>query len=132
MGRLAMERVKRMITIGRHVAVDGEVSCDEDLTIEGSVQGFVHVRAGTLVVAPHADVRADLRATRVVVLGHVEGAISAAERIELASTASVDGAISATQIVLAEGARFNGTIDMSRRTIAARVAEYRAVHAVES
>lgn len=119
-----------MSTLGRHIAVNGDVSCDEDLVIEGAVEGYVLVRAGTLTVGPQADVRADLRAPHVVVRGRVLGAISAVERIEVAATASVDGMLSAPRISLADGARFNGAIDMSRRFLAARVAEYRAGQAV--
>ena len=119
-----------MITLGGHIAVSGEVSCEEDLVIEGSVEGYVLVRTGTLTVGQHADVRADLRAPRVVVRGRVLGSILAAERIEITATASVDGTLSADQIVMADGARFNGAIDMSRRFLAARVAEYRAGQAV--
>jgi cytoskeletal protein CcmA (bactofilin family) len=42
----------------------------------------------------------------------------------------VDGSLSAERIAVADGAQFNGHIDMGRRTIAARVAEYRAGHLV--
>jgi cytoskeletal protein CcmA (bactofilin family) len=55
----------------------------------------------------------------------VRGAIFAAERIELAPSAVVDGALSAARIAIAEGAHFSGNLDMGRRTIAAKVAEYR-------
>ena len=115
-----------MIAIGPHLVVSGELSSDEDLTIEGVVGGFVSVRQGTLTIAPPARVEADVRAAQVIVRGYVHGAIAASERIELAPTARMDGSLSAPLITIAEGARFNGSIDMSHRTIAARVAEYRA------
>ena len=120
-----------MMTIGGRVAVDGNVSCDEDLTIEGTVTGLVLVRSGTLIVGRGAQVRADLRAPRVIVRGVVEGAIGASERIELTATASVEGALSASRIAIADGARFNGPVDMGRRFLSARVAEYRAAQPAE-
>ena len=67
-----------------------------------------------------------MRAARVVVRGQVEGAIIASERIELASSANVEGSLSANRVVIAEGARFNGRIDMDQRTIAVKVAQYKA------
>ena len=118
-----------MSSIGPHVLIEGDVSCDDDLVIEGRVDGLrVAVREGTLTIAAGARVEANLRAKRVIVHGEVLGAISASERIELGPSASVEGSLSAAQIVIVEGAHINGTLDMGRQTIAARVAEYRARH----
>ncbi len=119
-----------MTTIGRHLVINGEVSSDEDLTIEGCVKGYVSVREATLTIEGPARVEADVRAARVLVRGDVRGAISASERIELGPSSTVEGSLSAGRIAMVEGAQFNGTIDMNRRTIAARVAEYRAGRAV--
>ncbi len=115
-----------MTTIQRHLVINGEVSCDDDLTIEGTVQGFVSARDATVTIESPARVEADVRAARVLVRGDVRGAISASERIELGPSSTVEGSLSAGLIAMVEGAQFNGTIDMNRRTIAARVADYRA------
>lgn len=113
-------------TIGRLIVIDGQVSSQGDLTIEGTVAGFVSVPEGTVTIDASAHVDADVRAARVVIRGTCRGAIAATERIELGSSASVEGSLSAEQVTIAEGAHFNGSVDMNRRTIAARVAEYRA------
>lgn len=118
-----------MTIIGPRLVVTGEVSCDDDLTIEGTVQGFVSARDGTVTIETPARVEADVRAARVLVHGDVRGAISASERIELGASSTVEGSLSAGLIAMVEGAQFNGTIDMNRRTIAAKVAEYRAARA---
>ncbi len=117
-----------MTTIGRHLVVTGELSSDDDLTIEGCVNGSVSVRDATLTIEAPGRVEADVRAARVVIRGALSGAVAASERIELSASSSVEGSLSAVQIVIVEGARFNGMIDMNRRTIAARVADYRAGH----
>ena len=121
-----------MNTIARHLLIIGEVSTDDDLSIQGRVDGHVIVREGTLTIDAGARVDADVRAPRVIVHGAVHGAISASERIDLGPTALVDGGLSADQITIAEGAQLNVAIDMGRRTIASRVAKYRAGRPAES
>ena len=115
-----------MVTIGRQLIISGEIDCEHDLEVEGKVEGRITVRGATLTIAEVADIDADLRAPHIIVLGTVRGAISASERIELAASAVVDGSLSAGKISIAEGAHFNGSLDMGRKTIAAKVAEYRA------
>ena len=63
---------------------------------------------------------------RVLVEGQVKGAITATERIELGSKCRVEGSLSANAVVMWDGARFDGGIDMRQRTIAAKMAHYRA------
>ena len=94
--------------------------------IEGRVSGHVLLRNATLTIGEHAQLDAQVRSARVKVHGALTGAITASERIELAPSASVEGAPSANQVVLADGATFNGGIDMDRRTIAAKMAHYKA------
>ncbi len=121
-----------MTLIGHNVAVDGELSADGDLTVEGRVTGWIVVRDGTLTIAPTARIDGDLRAPRIVVQGRVRGAVLASERIELGPAAVVEGGLSAERIAIADGAWFSGTLDMGRRTIAAKVAEYRAGRRAET
>ncbi len=115
-----------MNIIGRSLLITGEITSDEDLTIDGGVHGRVTVRSATLDIGPHGDVEGDIRAQRVVIAGRVRGGVSAAERIDVRPTADVRGNLSANQIALADGAQFNGGIDMARRTIAAKVAQFKA------
>lgn len=115
-----------MTRIGSSIVITGEIISDEDVTYEGRLDGQLLVRDGALTIGERAEIQANLRGTRVLVRGLVHGAISASERIELTNTATVEGSLSANRVVLADGAHFNGRIDMDQRTIAARVALYRA------
>jgi cytoskeletal protein CcmA (bactofilin family) len=115
-----------MTHIGTSVEFDGDLTCREDLTIEGTLTGNIHVREATLVVGKAAQLEAAIRAARVVVHGTVKGSISAGQRIELLPSAVVTGDLSATQVIIADGARFNGRVDMGKRTIAAKLAQYKA------
>ena len=115
-----------MTTIGPAVTFSGELTSTEDLTIDGHVTGHVLVRDALLTIGEEGRIKADVRGVRVVVRGHVSGSIVASERIELAASARVDGSLSANRIVIADGAMFTGRIDMDQRTIAAKLAQYKA------
>lgn len=118
-----------MTSIGATIVITGEVTSGEDVTVDGRIEGQLLVRDAALTIGERAQIQADVRGARVVVRGLVSGAISASERIELTATATVDGSLSANRVVVADGAQFNGRIDMDQRTIAARVAQYKASQA---
>ena len=115
-------------TIGRTIFITGEVVSGEDITVEGRVNGHLMVRDAALTIGEQAQLHADIRGTRVVVRGQLKGSIVASERIELEASASVEGSLSANRVVIADGSRFNGGIDMDQRTIAARIAQFKASH----
>jgi cytoskeletal protein CcmA (bactofilin family) len=118
-----------MTRIGPSFVISGELLSSEDTIIEGRVDGQVQIKGAPLTIAPRGNVRADVRAVRVLVEGQLKGSISASERIELTASAQVEGALSANQVIIIEGARFDGGIDMQRRTIESKVAQYRAQQA---
>jgi cytoskeletal protein CcmA (bactofilin family) len=115
-----------MTNIGPAIVINGELSSDESLRLDGHVKGNILLREAELTIGQSARVEADVRSTRVLVLGTVTGNIAASERIELGATAKVTGNLSANNVVIVEGARFNGRIDMDKRTIAAKVAAFKA------
>jgi cytoskeletal protein CcmA (bactofilin family) len=115
-----------MTTIGRSIVISGELTSGEEVTVQGRVHGQLQVRGARLTIGEQAHVRADVRGVHVVVQGQLKGSIVASERIELAPSATVDGSLSANRVILADGTRFNGRIDMGQRTIASRLAHYKA------
>ena len=115
-----------MTIIGPTLRIAGEITSLEDLQIEGCVDGLITVRQAALTIGASARIDGNLRATRVTVAGWVRGGIAASERIELLANATVAGNLSSTTVVMADGARFNGGVDMAQRTIAARVAQFKA------
>ena len=118
-----------MTSIGATIVITGDMTSGEDVTIDGRLDGSLIIRDAALEIGERAQVQADVRGTRVVVRGLVTGGISASERIELTPTATVNGSLSANRVVVADGAQFNGRIDMDQRTIAARVAQYKSTQA---
>ncbi len=115
-----------MTTIGRSIVITGTVTSDEDLQIDGRVKGMIVMRNATLTVGEPGNVEADVTGVRVDILGNLRGGVTATERITLAVTASVKGSLSANQVVLVDGARFGGGIDVGARTIAAKLAQFKA------
>lgn len=115
-----------MTHIGRSTVFSGELTSDEDLTIEGTVKGDIRIREATLTIAEPARIEADIHGLLVLVHGTVKGSITASKRIELGPEARVEGNLSADQVVIADGARFDGRIDMGRRTVALKMAQYKA------
>jgi cytoskeletal protein CcmA (bactofilin family) len=115
-----------MTRIGPSLFISGQFQSSEDTVIEGRVDGSVHIKDALLTITSRGAVKADVRGVRVLVQGQLKGSISATERIELTASAQVEGALSANQVVLADGARFTGAIDMQQRTLASKMAQYRA------
>ena len=115
-----------MTTIGLTIVISGELTSGEDLNVLGRVNGHLQVRDAMLTVSEQGHVHADVRGARVLVLGEVKGSIVASERIELTPSANVEGSLSANRVVLVDGTRFSGRIDMDQRTIAARIAHFKA------
>ena len=99
-------------TIGRGVVIEGEVKGSEDLVIDGKVAGTIELLQHALTVGPTGRVKAQLSAKSVLVLGKVTGTIQASERVSIGETGSVEGAVSAPRLVMADGAHLQGRVDM--------------------
>jgi cytoskeletal protein CcmA (bactofilin family) len=99
--------------LGPNVVVEGKISGSEAVVIEGTVRGEINLQ-NDLRVGTQARVEATVHARNVVVEGKLEGDVSADDRVELVASATVDGNIRAPKIVVAEGARFRGSVDMGK------------------
>ncbi len=102
------------MNIGKSVVIKGELSAKEDLTIEGQVEGKIELAQHVLTVGAKGRIKAQVVAKVVIVMGKVNGNITATEAINLRETASVDGELVAPRVGIAEGASFQGQIDMRR------------------
>lgn len=101
-----------VVNIGKSVVIKGELSGSEDLTIEGRVEGKIELRQHVLTIGPNGKIDAEVFAKAVVVMGEVNGNVTAAEKINIRENGSVDGDVSAPRVAIAEGAHFRGSIDM--------------------
>ena len=98
--------------IGPKTVVKGEISGEEDVIVEGSVEGQIKI-SRDLRIGPNGVVKATIEAQSIVVSGEVHGDCTAATKVEIQSTGRLVGNIRAPRIMIAEGAVFRGNSDMS-------------------
>jgi len=100
--------------IGSKTTFKGELTGDEDILIEGKVEGQIRI-SRDVRVGPTGVVKASIDAQSVVVSGEVIGDCAAVSRVEIQASGKLTGNIRAPKIVIAEGAQFKGNSDMSTR-----------------
>jgi len=101
-------------TIGRTVTIKGEVRSEEDLLIDGQMEGRLDLGRNRLVVGPNGTVRADIGAREVDLHGVINGNVEAAERIILRKNSKLVGDLKMASVVIEDGAYFKGSIDITR------------------
>lgn len=97
--------------IGSSIVIDGEITGDEDLVIQGTVKGRIALKE-SLLVEPSGVVEADIETQTVRIAGRVTGNVQATEKVELADGGRMVGDIKAPRITIADGAAFKGNVDM--------------------
>lgn len=99
-------------TVGRSIVFRGDLSGEEDLVIQGRVEGSVNLGQHSVTIGPDGEVIASVAGRVVTVEGRVEGNIDGSEQVTLKSSSHVKGDITAPRVVLENGARFRGLVDM--------------------
>jgi cytoskeletal protein CcmA (bactofilin family) len=102
-----------MANIGKSITIKGDLSGNEDLQIDGTVEGRIDLPNNQLTIGAEGRVKAEVHAKAVIVVGHVTGNLSAADRIQVEATGIVDGDVKAPRLVIQEGAMLNGGVEMS-------------------
>jgi cytoskeletal protein CcmA (bactofilin family) len=118
------------MNMGQSITIKGELSGAEDLTLEGRVEGKVTLPDNVLTIGTNAIITAEIMAKSVVVLGHVVGNVTAKDKFELRAGGTVEGNLSSPRIAMADGAIFNGKIEMPQAKAAAEARPAAAVAAV--
>jgi cytoskeletal protein CcmA (bactofilin family) len=103
-----------MANIGKSISIKGDLTGNEDIVIEGSVEGKVDLPAGQLTIGSNGTVKGEIQAKSVVIVGRVRGNVTSSERVEIQGTGIVEGDVSAPRLVVAEGAAINGSIQMGQ------------------
>ena len=115
---LVIEQV--VASLGRSMTIKGELTASEDLTLHGQMDGRVTLPEHTLTIGPEADIRAEINAGAVVIMGTVVGNVTASKRVEIRATGSVTGDISSPGLAIDDGGLIVGKVQMTGRKQAAR------------
>jgi cytoskeletal protein CcmA (bactofilin family) len=108
-------RSRNVSVIGPTLVFKGELSADEDLVIEGDIEGTIAHHKKHLTIGKQGRVKADIHASSVNVEGQLIGDIHSEGVVSLANGAEVTGNIYCGRIVMEDGARFKGRIDMGEK-----------------
>lgn len=105
--------------LGPTLKFKGELSADEDLLIQGKIEGSIK-HTSSLTIGESGHVKADTSAEYIVVEGSVDGDLHGARSVKVRESANINGNISSPSVSLVEGATFNGNVDMSGEASAKR------------
>lgn len=98
--------------IGPSIHIKGTVTGDEDLLVQGRVEGSIQLGQHTVSVGESGKVTADIHAKTVKIEGEVAGDVTGSEKVIIAKSGRVRGNIVAPRVTLEDGAHFKGSIDM--------------------
>jgi cytoskeletal protein CcmA (bactofilin family) len=105
---------KLVMNLGKSVMIKGELSGSEDLTLYGRMEGSVKLPEYTLTIGPDADIKAEISAKTVVIMGGVTGNVIAGEKVEIRSTGSVTGDIASPRFAIQDGGSMRGKVATSK------------------
>jgi len=103
--------------IGPSIHIDGDLRGEEDLLIEGEVNGTVQLRNNSLTIGAQGKVRADVYAHSIYVDGLMEGDLFGTERVHIRKSAQVRGNVTSPRVSLEDGAKFKGSIEMDPQAV---------------
>lgn len=96
----------------KSVKFRGEIHSDEDLFVDGIVDGVINIPNKTLEIGPNSEVRADIHARSLVLHGRLQGKVNIRERIEIKKQGRLEGDLVTHRIVVEDGAVFCGTSEV--------------------
>jgi cytoskeletal protein CcmA (bactofilin family) len=100
-------------TLASDVEIKGSIKFQQDLSVDGKVEGEISSPNGVLVVGQNAELRGEIKTKSVTVYGRVHGNITVDERCELKANAQLHGDLKAARLVIEEGATFVGKSEVT-------------------
>jgi cytoskeletal protein CcmA (bactofilin family) len=110
--RLGSTSTRNAARLGASLAIKGHITGDEDLQIDGKVDGPISLHGHELTVGPKAQLNSEIHAGQVIVYGKVVGNVHARERVDVKTDGSIIGDISTARISIEDGAHFKGRIEI--------------------
>ena len=112
LGKSPVEQLKERTIIGRSISIKGELSGEEDLIIQGRVEGKIDLKKNNITVDKSGSIKGDIYGKSITIEGEVEGNLFGEKRIVLQPSGVIRGDMRAPAINLEEGAKFKGNIAM--------------------
>lgn len=103
---------KKSVFIGQSILIKGELTGNEDMTIEGKVEGNINLKDHNLTIGTRGRIEAELFAKNITIMGEVNGSVYAEDKVEVTQSGKLNGNISAPRVVIEDGARFKGSVEM--------------------
>jgi cytoskeletal protein CcmA (bactofilin family) len=98
--------------IGKAIRIKGELHGEEDLVIEGKVEGTIALKKNHLILERSAVITAHVEVENITIKGQMNGNTQASNKVEITAEAKVAGDIKAPRVVMADGAKFKGQVEM--------------------
>ena len=118
--QMAVEHPSDRAIIGPSITIKGDVTGEEDLLIQGRVEGKVDLAQHHVTVGANGRIKANVLGRSVTVEGEVEGDLHAEEQIAIRKSGKVHGNLVAPRVTIEDGATFQGSIDMDRKVAPAQ------------
>ncbi|MGA8038089.1 MAG: polymer-forming cytoskeletal protein [Candidatus Acidiferrales bacterium] len=112
--RPSVPGAKQAATLGAGLTIKGQILGDEDLHIEGKVEGPINLKGQRLTVGKTGEIVSDVQAKEIVVFGKVRGNLHASDRVEVKNDGSVVGNITGGRVLIEDGAYLKGQIEIAR------------------
>jgi cytoskeletal protein CcmA (bactofilin family) len=112
--RSSAPSARNLAILGPGLTVKGQISGDEDLQIDGKVEGSITLKGQRLTVGQNGEIVSDVRARDVIVYGKVRGNLFAEDRIEVKKDGSVIGNITGGRVLIEDGAYLKGQVEIER------------------
>lgn len=116
----AVRGADRPTHLSKTIVLKGTITGSEDLYVDGKLEGSVELPGNTLTVGVNGQVQANVNAREVVILGKLNGNVTAADRVEIKAQGALTGDVSAARISIEDGAFFKGGIDIRKTGAAAK------------
>ena len=112
--RSSSPTARSLACLGPSLEIEGKITGDEDMQIDGKVEGPISLQGHRLTVGRTAQLNSEVTAREVVVYGRVSGNLRARDRVEIKKDGSVIGDITTARVSIEDGAYFKGRIEIDR------------------
>jgi cytoskeletal protein CcmA (bactofilin family) len=99
--------------LGKNVVIKGQIRSQQDLTIEGEVEGMIEMMEHRLTIGANGRVRANVKVREIEVFGSLQGKIEAVDKVYIRRSAQLVGDIHSAGLIVEDGAYINGNIELS-------------------